>query len=159
MWGGSGDDTLRDNDGVNALDGGPGLDTINGVRETADVPVYQAESATVAGAKAASNHAGYTGTGFVDYVNTAGDYVEWSFDLSSGGTYVLDFRYANGSSSDRPLELAANGQIVQARLPFPPTGSWDAWNTSSATVTLPPNLLSIEPVATARHQLPQPSPT
>jgi signal transduction histidine kinase len=28
----------------------------------------------------------------------------------------------------------------------------------TATVTLPPNLLSIEPVATARHQLPQPSP-
>jgi uncharacterized protein YegP (UPF0339 family) len=99
--------------------------------------VYQAEAATVVGAVRATNHTGYTGTGFVDYVRTSGDYVEFAVDAPAAGNYVLDFRYANGSTTDRPLELKVNGQVVRTQLPFAGTGSWDKWGTSAASVALP----------------------
>ena len=127
LVGGSGDDTVQDTDGSNILDGGAGLDTINGVRESAEAPVYEAELATISGAVVASNHTNYTGTGFVDYVHNAGDYVEWPVDAVSAGVYALTFRYANGSASERPLTLTANGLVVQAAPLFAPTGSFDVW--------------------------------
>ena len=39
---------------------------------------YQAESATISQGVVESNHSGYTGTGFVNYDNVVGSYVQWS---------------------------------------------------------------------------------
>ncbi len=39
---------------------------------------YQAEDATISQGVVESNHAGYTGTGFVNYDNLVGSYVEWT---------------------------------------------------------------------------------
>ncbi|HEX8903758.1 MAG TPA: carbohydrate-binding protein, partial [Longimicrobiaceae bacterium] len=47
-----------------------------------------------------------------------------------------DFRYANGSTADRPLELRVNGAVALPRLSFAPTGKWSAWGTATAMVTL-----------------------
>jgi hypothetical protein len=97
---------------------------------------YQAEAATVVGAGRASNQPGFTGTGFVDYAHNSGDYVEFAVNAPSAGNYALDFRYANGGTADRPLELKVNGTAANARLSFPPTGSWTTWKTVTATVSL-----------------------
>jgi mannose/cellobiose epimerase-like protein (N-acyl-D-glucosamine 2-epimerase family) len=102
-----------------------------------DARVYQAEAATVVGAVRATNHAGYTGTGFVDYLGRMGEYVEFAVDAPAAGEYALDFRYANGGTYDRPLELKVNGQVVRSRQSFVGTGSWDRWGTSAASATLP----------------------
>src|SRR6185436_2522825 len=48
----------------------------------------------------------------------------------------LQFRYANGSTTDRPLKLTVNGQVVSPALSFAPTGSWTRWGTATATATL-----------------------
>jgi hypothetical protein len=119
---------------------GPNLDALTVTASPAPPPAepltLQAESASLAGPVAASNVPGYTGTGFADYVHAKGDSVEFTFDVPSAGRYALDFRYANGSSSDRPLDLAVNGTVVQPRLSFAPGGAWSAWRTTGATVSL-----------------------
>jgi hypothetical protein len=97
---------------------------------------YEAEDAVVSGGVISNGMPGYSGTGFVDYVNASGDYVEWTVDIASEGDYDLEFRYANGST-DRPLEIQLNGQVVAVSLSFPGTGSWTTWGmTSPLTVSL-----------------------
>jgi glucose/arabinose dehydrogenase len=98
---------------------------------------YQAEDATISQGVVATNHTGYTGTGFVDYTNVSGSYVEFSVNAPVAGiTYSLAFRYANGTTSDnRPMNLSVNGTVVTSLL-FPPTGSWDTWSTVTANATL-----------------------
>src|SRR5262249_49655932 len=45
---------------------------------SAAATVFEAENATLSQATVATNHPGFTGTGFVDYNNVAGSYVEWT---------------------------------------------------------------------------------
>jgi chitinase len=94
----------------------------------------EAEKGTLSKAVVATNHPGYTGTGFVDYAAASGGYIEWK--ASSGTTSVkLTFRYANGSQGNRPTAITVNGTTVTT-LTFGVTGSWSTWKTVSVTVTL-----------------------
>jgi hypothetical protein len=97
---------------------------------------YQAESATVAQGVVASNHTGFTGTGFVDYTNVAGSYVEWTVTATAAGTATAVIRYANGTAVDRPMDIAVNGTVVSAGQAFPSTGSWDTWQTVTLVAPL-----------------------
>ena len=96
---------------------------------------YHAENAARVGVNVLSNFPGFTGSGFADYVNSGGDYLEWSVSSSTSRTYTLEFRYANGSG-DRPLKLGVNGATTHASLSFPGTGSWSTWKTVNVSVTL-----------------------
>ncbi|WP_199621404.1 carbohydrate-binding protein [Paenibacillus alkalitolerans] len=96
----------------------------------------EAENAVLSGAVAANHYSGYTGTGYADYVNANGDYVEWTVNASAAGTYALTFRYANGGSGDRPLKITVNGSVVNSGLSFPPTGGWSTWSTVSINASL-----------------------
>ena len=83
-----------------------------------------------------STNPGYTGTGYADYQNASGDYIEWTVTMASGGDYDISFRYALGSS-DRPLEIQVNGDVVDPSLSFPNTGGWSTWGmTAPLSVTL-----------------------
>jgi len=90
------------------------------------VGIHEAEDATLSGSAISTNHLGYSGTGFVDYVNPSGDYVEWTVDAATAGQYALRFRYAL-LSGDRPLEISVNSQVVDPGLSFPATGSFSNW--------------------------------
>ncbi|WP_084516896.1 glycosyl hydrolase family 8 [Microtetraspora niveoalba] len=110
--------------------------------------VYQAEDATLSGASAASNHTGYTGTGFADYDNTAGGYVQWSVTSAAAGPATLTFRYANGKTSGRPMDIAVNGTAVATGLSFAGTGGWDTWADTSVQVTLRAGANTVRATAT-----------
>ena len=97
---------------------------------------FQAEDARRVGATFSSSNAGYIGGGYVDYTNATGDYVEFTVNAAAAGTYALDFRYANGSTSGRPLDLSVDGQVLTGRVPFAPTGAWTTWATATRTVQL-----------------------
>ncbi|WP_205315538.1 PQQ-dependent sugar dehydrogenase [Nonomuraea lactucae] len=97
--------------------------------------LYEAENATIVNGVVESNHAGYTGTGFVNTANTAGTAVEFTVDAATAGTTTLAFRYANGTSAGRTATLTVNG-ATQANLPFTSTGSWTAWRSQNASVPL-----------------------
>ena len=91
------------------------------------IQILQAEDATVSGAVVATNQTGYYGTGFIDFTNATGDYVQWTINVPAAGTYDLSFRYSLLSGS-RPLELKVNGVVKISSLDFPVTGSWSTWN-------------------------------
>jgi hypothetical protein len=97
---------------------------------------YQAEDAFLDGPVVKRDHPGYTGAGFADYVNNSGDTIEFQPRVDSSGTYTLEFRYANGSTVNRGLDLIVNGIQISPRVSFPPTGSWSTWRTATATVPL-----------------------
>lgn len=84
-----------------------------------------------------SQHAGFTGTGFVDYKpNEPGSSIEWEIEVSTEGEYTLEFRYGNGSTNNRPGEVRVNDDIVEEELAFDPTGEWASWDVTQTTVDL-----------------------
>jgi glycosyl hydrolase group 75 (putative chitosanase)/carbohydrate binding protein with CBM35 domain/carbohydrate binding protein with CBM6 domain len=109
---------------------------VTAVQAGADTHRYEAENATLNQAVVATNHLNYTGSGFVDYNNVAGSYVQWAFSASIAGTATLAIRFANGSTADRPMTITVNGTVVSSGLSFPVTGSWDTWQTKSITASV-----------------------
>jgi len=80
-----------------------------------------------------SEHAGYTGDGFVNF-RTSDSYVQWDIDSATTTDYDLTIRYALGAG-DRTGRLTAgsNQQAVTVRS----TGGWANWETTTQRVTLP----------------------
>lgn len=99
--------------------------------------VYQSENGTwdAAGVLETTN-AGWTGTGYVNSGNAVGAYSEVTVNVPAAGAYTLDFRYANGTTTDRPADLRINGVVVQAAVSFPGTGAWTTWSDVVVTKTL-----------------------
>ncbi len=95
----------------------------------------QAEDALLSGAVVASGHSGAQGGLYVDYKNANSDFIEWTVDASAAGSYDLSWRYANGSSN-RPLSLSVNGQVLDNSLDFNSTGAWSNWGNTAQTVSL-----------------------
>ena len=46
----------------------------------------EAENATISQGQVDSNHAGFSGTGFVNYDNVAGSFVEWTVNADPAGS-------------------------------------------------------------------------
>jgi hypothetical protein len=97
---------------------------------------YQAEQATISQGVVESNHAGYTGSGFVNLDNVTGSYVEWAVPSTSARQASLTIRYANGTTVDRPMDVTVNGTRVAAGHSFAGTGAWTTWRETSLTVPL-----------------------
>jgi alpha-L-fucosidase len=112
---------------------------------------YEAESATISQGAVESAHAGYSGSGFVNYENVAGSYVQWTVNAETAGTATLRFRYANGTTANRPVDLAVNGTLVRDELAFPGTGAWTTWQTVTTTVPLVAGANTIRATATTAN--------
>lgn len=98
--------------------------------------IFEAENATLSGVVKATQNSGFTGTGYGDYINNTGDYIQWTVNVPQAGVYPLAIKYAQ-ASGNRPLELRVNGNVVVPSLDFPSTGSWTSWKyTSTVNVTL-----------------------
>lgn len=125
-----------------------GLGAVVAMEASAATTRYEAEQQTIVRGAVERNHAGYTGTGFVNYVNEAGSYVEWALPSTAGGNpTTLTFRYANGTAADRPTSVSVNGAVV-ATVAFPPTGAWTTWRTVSVNVVLPGTAARVRATAT-----------
>lgn len=96
---------------------------------------YEAESATITAGAVESNHAGFSGSGFVNTDNAVGSAVQWS-PQAVAGTATLRFRFANGTTVNRPMSITVNGAVVNANLAFNGTGAWTTWQEASVTATL-----------------------
>ncbi len=106
--------------------------------------VFQAESAALTGAVRSSANAGFSGTGYADFNVAAGESIRWTVNAVITGTKSLTFRYANGGTTDRPLELRVNGRVVRSRLSFAPTGSWRTWRTVTLNASMFAGANSVE---------------
>lgn len=69
--------------------------------------------------------------GYADFGSTNVDYLTFNFSAPSAGSAILRFRYSNGGTTDRPLQLEVNGSIVKVQS-FAPTAT--ATNTDGFTV-------------------------
>jgi hypothetical protein len=107
---------------------------------TADTgTVYQAENAALSGGAAvATDHTGYTGTGFVGgYTdgNKGKAATTFTVNAASAGSYTSALRYANGTSSTMTLSISVNGTRV-TQVSLPATSDWNTWTTATTPITL-----------------------
>lgn len=101
-----------------------------------------------------SNQAGFTGTGFANTTNATGTAVRWRVNAGASGSYTLQWRFANGSTADRPGSVRVNGATVISSVSQPGTGAWTTWaNSSTATVTLSAGANDVHLVATTANGL------
>jgi hypothetical protein len=85
---------------------------------------------------------GLTG-GYADFGATNADFITFTFNVTAAqaGAGILQFRYANGASTDRPLEVRMNGADI-GDLSFAPPGSptgdaaWSTWQITEIPVAL-----------------------
>jgi hypothetical protein len=110
------------------VDPDPGTDT-----------VHQAESAARSGgAGVSSQHAGYTGTGFVETSGTTGSTTAFTVNVATAGARAVTLRYANGgwpTVGAKTMSLYVNGTKVK-QVSLAPTANWSTWADHTETVTL-----------------------
>ncbi|HZM77629.1 MAG TPA: PQQ-dependent sugar dehydrogenase [Candidatus Limnocylindrales bacterium] len=128
-----------------------GLVTASGTASAAPI-IYEAENATIVSGVVESNWPGFTGTGFVNSNNAVGVAIEFSISVATAGSKALTFRYANGTSSNRPATLTING-TNHSTLAFPATGGWSTWTGQTASATLPAGANTIRITATTANGL------
>lgn len=107
---------------------------------------YEAETALCQGT-VDSNHTGYSGTGFCNTTNAVGSAQEWTVTRDQAATATLVFRYANGTTAGRPMDLVVNGTPAGS-VGFDPTGAWPTWQTATAQVPLTAGTNTIRLTAT-----------
>ncbi|GLZ28846.1 hypothetical protein Lesp02_10360 [Lentzea sp. NBRC 105346] len=113
---------------------------------------YQAETGTViTQGVVESNHAGFTGSGFVNYNNMVGSAVEFTVSSPASGLATLTFRYANGTTANRPMDIFVAGALASDELSFPGTGAWTTWQTRTVTVPLAAGTNKVKAVATTAN--------
>ncbi|MFB9675393.1 family 16 glycoside hydrolase [Streptosporangium vulgare] len=113
---------------LNTLVNGPETDTL-----------YEAESASHSGgAKMNTDHLGYSGSGFVDGIQTEGAATQFAVRVPREGTYHVGLRYSNGPNpapGTKSMSVYVNGTKVR-QVPLPTTETWDLWATRVEPLTL-----------------------
>ncbi|MBV1856061.1 CBM35 domain-containing protein [Catellatospora tritici] len=97
---------------------------------------YEAESASMSGARSASDHPGFSGVGFVDYDNTWGSWVQWDVTAPKSGPATVVLRFANGSGRSRTMSISVNGVPVLVDLLFDDTRGWENWQSRTVSIQL-----------------------
>ena len=100
------------------------------------------DAALTGGTSIATDHTGYTGTGFVQgFAQNSAPHPGSTATFQVGdvpeGAWDVQLRYADGLSGAQTLSLTIDGGAAQ-RVTLPSTGSWDAWG----TVTVPHTFLT-----------------
>jgi alpha-L-fucosidase len=98
---------------------------------------YEAESAALSGgAVVATDHTGYSGTGFVaGYYTGTGQKTSFTVNVATAGSYNVTLRYANSIGSAQTMSIYVNGVKV-ATPSYPNLANWDTWANSTTALTL-----------------------
>lgn len=84
-----------------------------------------------------TEHAGYSGSGYIDVQNALGSKIEWQINAAETNVYTVTIRYANGAGTARSGVLTANGNTGSAaNFTFAPTGAWSSWAEESVEISL-----------------------
>ena len=97
----------------------------------------EAEKAVLSGgASAATDHKGYSGTGFVaGYYDNPGASTAFKFTAPRTGGYKAVLLYANSMGSTQKISLYVNGRDA-GDVQFPNLADWDTWSMKFVPVTL-----------------------
>ncbi|MET0235025.1 MAG: family 16 glycoside hydrolase [Kibdelosporangium sp.] len=114
------------------------LNSLAGVAPSA-TQSFEAESAALSGgANVNTDHAGYSGSGFVDGYGTVGATTRFAMNVGSAGTYNAALRYSNGpnpSAGNKTVSVYVNGAKVR-QITVASTGNWDTWATHTEALAL-----------------------
>ncbi|MCI1187159.1 carbohydrate-binding protein [Hymenobacter sp. DH14] len=89
-----------------------------------------------------------TGGGLnVDYFET-GDWLDYSVNVATAGSYTVGFRVASANGG-ATLQLRNSGGTVLGSINVGNTGGWQSWQTINATVTLPAGVQTLRLYASA----------
>ncbi|MBB4692657.1 family 16 glycoside hydrolase [Paractinoplanes abujensis] len=86
----------------------------------------------------ATDHTGYTGSGFVAGYGSAGAATTFTVNVPAAGSYPVGLRFSNGpnpSAGAKTVSLYVNG-VKLRQVSLADTGNWDTWATKTDTVTL-----------------------
>ncbi|MDP9815230.1 family 16 glycoside hydrolase [Spirilliplanes yamanashiensis] len=99
----------------------------------------EAENSGLSGtAGRSSEHAGYTGAGFVAGFGSVGAAATFSVNVPAAGSYPVTLRFANGpnpAAGTKTVSLYVNNTKVR-QVSLADTGGWTSWATRTETVTL-----------------------
>ncbi len=108
--------------------------------------ILEAEDAYISLGTVETEHAGFTGSGFVDTENQPGVYIEWFINTTDSVTNNLDFRYAMGKDEHRYTEIYVNGNFIDT-IDFDNTGAFTTYIYKSVTAKLDSGLNRVKMVA------------
>lgn len=103
---------------------------------------YQAEAATYTGVTD-NQHAGYTGTGFIDFLAGGENGITFTVCQQQAGMQTAKFRYAIAKDDYRKGALFVNGSFVKL-LDFPRTPAFTDWTEETTPVNLQAGVNSIK---------------
>jgi uncharacterized repeat protein (TIGR02543 family) len=84
-----------------------------------------------------SSNSGASNGKVINLTNSAGKGILWKVNAGTTGSYLLNWRYANGSSSNTfVMKLIVNGVTINATLPFTKTSGSSIFANTSILVTL-----------------------
>jgi hypothetical protein len=122
------------------------LNTLPGYVAPISDGLYELEDGQLTGgAQFDTEHAGYSGTGFVSGFGTVGASVTVDVNAAKAGDYRMALRYANGPNpfnGPKTISLIVNGTSRQITLP--PTGTWPNYQLYVDDVTLDAGANTIE---------------
>lgn len=124
-----------------------GAAAVVAVPAAAAVSLYEAEAASISQGVVESNHVGFTGTGFVNYDNLIGSSVEFTVTVSGAQTTSLNLRFANGTTTNRPMDIAVNGTLIANDRAFNGTGGWTTWQTMTISAALVDGINTVKATA------------
>ncbi|WP_166851004.1 family 16 glycoside hydrolase [Isoptericola sp. BMS4] len=107
------------------------LNSLPGYVAPADRGYYEAEEAVLLGSAGLdSEHNGYSGSGFVDGIQSEGAGVSFTVTADEAGSQPVNLRYANGPNpfeGDKSVSVRVNGTEVDPWV-LPSTGDWKTWD-------------------------------
>jgi hypothetical protein len=110
------------------------LNTIPGYKDPADSGYLEAEEATLRGsANVATEHSGYSGSGFAAGFGQVGASATFTATVSRAGTQPVSLRYSNGPNpfeGTKTVSVLVNGQEVEPWA-LESTGDWKTWATAT----------------------------
>ena len=100
---------------------------------------YDVESARLSGSAGTdTEHAGFTGGGFVDGFGEQGAGASLDVFVDKAGTYDVGLRYANGphpAPGTKTVSVGVNGGAAK-QTSLPSTGEWNRWSTKTERLAL-----------------------
>jgi hypothetical protein len=82
--------------------------------------------------QATSDTGGGSNVGYV----AAGEWLEYSIDVATAGSYAVDLRLARQSTGSGALHLEVAGSSLSGTIAVPSTGGWQTWTTVSTQIDL-----------------------
>ncbi len=66
--------------------------------------------------------------------NSSGEWLEYTINVETAGTYDLSFRYASGNTSGGgPFHFEIDGNTISPSIEVSTTNDWDTWSTKNVT--------------------------